>query len=396
MRTTLHRLSARSVATLARAGRHADGGGLYLDITPRGTKSFSFIFRMNGRRHEMGLGGINSVTLARARERAADYRAKIADGINPRDGKPVSKPTATFGEVADRYIADHEPGWKNAAHVAQWRQLKDQAAHLWGRECRVINTEDVLTVLRPMWQEKAETARRVRGRIESILDAAKARGFREGENPATWRGNLDQVLPRTRKLQRGHHAAMPYADVPAFYTKLCTMTGATAVALRFLILTAARSGEVREAPWSEVGEDLWTVPAVRMKAGREHRVPLAAAALGVLEEARDVALRESPLLFPSLGGKPLSEMAFNMLLRRCELPYTAHGFRSSFRDWVAEETAYPGDLAELALAHQVGDETERAYRRGDGLDKRRQLASEWARFVASASGAPASTAASEA
>ncbi|WP_410824789.1 tyrosine-type recombinase/integrase [Methylobacterium oryzisoli] len=402
MAHAINRLTARKVANLDAPGRHADGGGLYLNVTASGAKSWVLLYRMGGKRHEMGLGSVNAVPLVKARELAAEAREKIATGTNPLHEKRASPPPAvptkavTFADVALAYMADRETTWRNAAHRAQWRQtLEVQAAPIWSAPVATISTADVLDVLRPMWSTKTETARRIRGRIERVIDAARAAGHRAGENPARWRGHLDVLLPRPRKLMRGHHAAMPRDRIAGFYAYLCYRTEPSAYALRLTILTAARSGEVRGMTWGEVdlAEALWIVPAARMKGHREHRVPLSAEALAILRAVRPDEPGAADLVFPSRVGTKLSDMVFLMLLRRAGMgEYTAHGFRSTFRDWVHEDTAFSGDLAEAALAHLVGDETERAYRRGDALEKRRHLMDAWANFVCADRGAPSTSA----
>ena len=275
-------------------------------------------------------------------------------------------------------------GFRNEKHRAQWAMtLTTYAAPLRSMKLDDIATADVLAVLQPLWQTKAETASRLRGRIERVLDAAKAKGLRSGENPARWRGHLDALLPARHRLTRGHHAAMPYDDVPAFIGRLRASESVSALALEFAILTASRTGEVLGARWDEIDLDakLWTVPAARMKAGREHRVPLTARALAILQTVEKVRTGEH--VFPGQRrGKPLSVMALAMVLRRLKLEnVTVHGFRSAFRDWCGEATAFPRDVAEAALAHTVGDMTERAYRRGDALEKRRKLMAAWAAFI---------------
>lgn len=388
MARQLNRLSARAVATLAKPGRHADGGGLYLSVGPGEARRWVFLFRWRGRLREMGLGGLSSVPLAKARVRAADARALVADGINPLDAKRASEAVPTFGEMADAVVTALGPQWRNEKHRAQWSAtLTTDAASL--RPIRVdrVETVDVLATLKPIWSEKPETASRLRGRIERVLDAAKAKGFREGENPARWRGHLDHLLPKRQKLTRGHHAALPFADVPAFVADLRERNATAALALEFLILTAARSGEVRGATWAEIDATakVWTVPASRMKAGRVHRVPLSASALAVLEKVRVLSGgKPDATVFPGLKpGSNLSDAAFNALLIRMGIDrakVTPHGFRSSFRDWAGEASTFPRELAEAALAHVVGDQTERAYRRGDALEKRRKLMDAWAAF----------------
>ena len=285
-----------------------------------------------------------------------------------------------------------ESGWRNEKHRAQWRStLTTYAAPLAQKRVDAITTEDVLRVLKPIWTAKAETASRLRGRIEKILDAAKAKGHRAEENPARWRGHLDHLLPKRQKLQRGHHAAMPWQDVPAFIARLRETHSISHLALEFVILTASRTGEVMHstrdgvvmgARWDEIDRDarVWTVPSVRMKATREHRVPLTNRMLSILDEAEKV--RYGPFIFPNArSNQPLSEMALEMLLHRLKAkPATVHGFRSAFRDWAGETTNFPRELAEQALAHQVGDAVELAYRRGDALERRRALMEAWSAF----------------
>jgi integrase len=286
------------------------------------------------------------------------------------------------------------PGWRNEKHAKQWETtLESDASALARVPVNQIETDDVLRVLKPIWLAKPETAGRVRGRIERVLDAAAAKGFRSGENPARWKGHLDQLLPQRKKLSRGHHSALPYADVPGFMDRLAKREGMAAKALGFLILTAARSGEVRGARWEEMDLEaaVWTVPADRMKAGREHRVPLSARAVEMLREVEPISGKSpSALVFPGQKGRPLSDMSLAAVLRRMDCGHTVHGFRSSFRDWAGEVSTFPREIAEAALAHVVGDATERAYRRGDALDKRRKLMDAWAGYALTAEAPSAS------
>ena len=382
MAREIKKLSARAVAVETKPGRHSDGGGLYLVVDASGAKRWLFMFRWQGKLKEMGLGGLVSVPLARARELAVEARAQVSAGKNPILERRAQRVVPTFGVMADTLVADLSPQWRNDKHVAQWTMtLTTYAAPLRGLAVDLIKTDDVLGVLQPLWTTRPETASRLRGRIERVLDAAKARGLREGENPARWRGHLDNLLPRRQKLSRGHHAALPYADLPAFMTKLREREALAGLALEFAILTACRSGEVRGARWSEIDIDrsLWIVPAARMKVGREHRIPLSAAALVVIHAA--AKLRKDDYVFP--GQKPSSELsngAMERVLDRMKVAVTVHGFRSTFRDWAAELTDHPREIAEAALAHTVGDATERAYRRGDALQKRRLLMDDWAVF----------------
>jgi integrase len=384
MARKINRLNARTVVTTTKYGRHADGGGLYLSISPNGGRRWVFLFRWHGKLTEIGFGSARDVTLARARDLAGQGRAKLAEKINP---KEYRKPTngATFGECADRVIEAMRPSWRNSKHAAQWEMtLRDYAAPLRRLPADKITTDDVLSVLKPLWNEKPETASRLRGRIERVLDAAKAQGLRSGENPARWRGHLDQLLPKRQRLTRGHHAAMNYADVPAFTANLQTRQATAGLALEFAILTGARSGEVLGARWDEFDLEraVWTVPAQRMKAGREHRVPLSRRALKIVKAMQEA--RNGDFVFPGKkAGKPLSVMALEMVLRRMKVDdVTVHGFRSAFRDWSAECTNFTNEVCEAALAHVIENKAEAAYRRGDLFEKRRKLMEAWAAYCA--------------
>ncbi len=382
----IHRLSARKVETLIAPGMHADGGGLYLRISAgkRSGKRWVFLYRRpgSGKRCEIGLGGVSTVSLARAREKAAAARGCLDKGRDPKADKDAEDRMPTFGELADAHIASMQSGWRNAKHQAQWQMtLRAYAAPLRNLPVNQITTADVLGVLQPIWQKIPETASRVRGRIENVLDAAKAKGFRSGENPAAWRGHLKLILPARQKLTRGHHAAMPIDDVPAFIEALRAREAAAARCLEFAILTAARSSEALSAGWQEIDLEakVWTIPAGRMKAAKEHRVPLCARTLAILEEM--AALGDTDHVFPGQRrGKPLSTMALEMVLRRMNVTVTVHGFRSSFRDWAGNRTSFPRELAEHALAHAIGDKAEQAYRRDDALERRRPLMEAWGAF----------------
>jgi integrase len=391
------RLSPRTISSLSKPGRHPDGEGLYLIIDKGGAKRWAFLFRWKepgqsgpGKLREMGLGGLSAVSLAAARERAAAARQQLANRRNPIEDRKAAEAARqsalTFGAFADELVADLRHGFRSAKHAAQWSMtLTNYAAPLRNMPLDAVQTADVLGVLAPIWQTKNETASRLRGRIERVLDAAKAKGLRSGENPARWRGHLDKLLSKRRKLTRGHHAALPYPDVPAFVADLRTRSAVAALALEFCILNASRSGEVLGAKKAEVNRKakIWTVPAKRMKGGREHRVPLSARALEILDGLEPLNAG-SDYLFPGARrGRPLSSMAMEMVLRRMKVDVTVHGFRSSFRDWAGECTSFPREIAEAALAHVVGGETERAYRRGDALEKRRKLMDAWAAFIAS-------------
>jgi integrase len=393
MARTIGKLTALGVAKAKRRGYYSDGGGLFLQVSAFGSKSWVFRFREAGRLREMGLGATHTIELVEAREKARECRRLRLDGIGPiearkrvRSQKRLDAAKAmTFKDCAERYIGSHSAGWRSATHAAQWPSTLDRYVYpVFGSlPVQAVDVGLVLKALEPIWTEKPETASRVRGRIESILDWATARGYRQAENPARWRGHLENLLPRKSKVQRvKHHAALPYDEVADFMTQLRRQQGVAALALVFAILTAARTGEVIGARWSEVNFDdrLWTVPAERMKAGKEQRVPLSDAALAILE--RMSKIRQGDLIFPgSRTRRPISNMAMAMTLRRMgRSDLTVHGFRSTFRDWAAENTDFPSEVAEMALAHIVSDRVEAAYRRGDLFHKRRQLMDEWSLF----------------
>jgi integrase len=389
-------LTARQVETRKAPGLIADGGGLYLQIAPTGARTWIYRYQIVGRRRDMGLGSAAVFSLAEARDRARAARRMVADGIDPIDARRAAvaakrvdaAKTMTFAECAERYIAAHRAGWKNPKHAAQWPSTLATYVYpaLASLPVHAVDTALVTRVIDPIWATKPETASRVRGRIEAVLDWATARGYRKGENPARWRGHLDNLLPARSKVRRvKHHAALPYAEVGAFMAELRQQEGVAARALEFAILTAARTGEVIGARRDEINmvERLWAIPGERMKAGKEHRVPLSAAALAIIETMS--AIRSGDFVFPGGQlGRPLSNMALLMALRRMARDnLTAHGFRSTFRDWAAERTNFPSEVAEMALAHVVGDKVEAAYRRGDLFQKRRQLAEAWAKFCES-------------
>jgi integrase len=387
------KLSARKVET-AKPGKYADGGGLYLAVAPSGAKKWTFRFQWNGKAREAGLGGVDAVTLAEAREKAGAYRSLVAKSVDPILAARKAIGIPTFGESAEELIAAKESEWRNAKHRAQWKMtVTKYAGPLRSTPVNQVDTAAVLAVLKPLWQTKPETASRLRGRIEHVLDAARAKGHRTGENPARWRGHLDKLLPRRPALSRGHHAAMPYDDVAAFMVRLRKLQtdSVAARALEFTIATAARTGEALGARWGEfdLEEKVWTVPPERMKAGRQHRVPLPDRAIAILgtmmpksdDKATPPILDGRSYVFPgSKWGTSLSNMAMDMTLRRLEESCTVHGFRSSFRDWAGNETSFAREIAEAALAHVVGDKAEQAYRRGDALAKRRELMAAWANF----------------
>jgi integrase len=380
MARKINRLTARAVATITRDGRHADGGGLYLKISPNGGRRWVFLYRWHGKPTEIGLGSARDVPLARAREHASQARTKLAQGRNPKESRHAPA-GALFGDCAGRVIEAMRPSWRNLKHATQWEvTLRDYAAALHRLPVDRITTDDVLAVLKPLWSTRPETASRLRGRIERVLDAAKAQGLRTGENPARWRGHLDQLLPKRRKLPQDHHAAMPYGSLPAFMASLKTRGATAARALEFIVLTAARSGEALGARWNEFDLEraVWTVPASRMKGGREHRVPLSRRALEIAQALH--AGRISEFVFPGQKpGRPLSPAVLKQVLLRMEITdVTVHGFRSSFRDWAAECTHTSREVCEAALAHTVRSQVEAAYRRGDLFEKRRALMDAWA------------------
>jgi integrase len=386
-----HRLTAPGIRALTKPGRHADGKGLYLVVDRNGSKRWVYLFRWNGKPKEMGLGGIAAVGLAKAREKAQEAREALDAGTNPIDARKVSTQIPTFGELADEVAETKAAGFRGKKSRAIWdRAFNRYAVDLRPLSIDEVDTAAVLKVLKPIWLEKPETGTKTRRCIEAVLDAAKAKGFREGENPAAWRGQLVHLLPKRQKLSRGHLSAMPYEELPAFFHVLGESDTMSAKALELLILTAARTSEVVGARWGEIdlGKQIWTVPAYRMKAGREHRVPLSARVVAILDDVGKASDREAnAFVFPgpmkrgSRVERSLSTNAFRALLIRMGMEITTHGFRSSFRDWAGEVSPFPRDVAEAALAHQIGDETERAYRRGDALEKRRALMAAWAAYV---------------
>ena len=385
------KLNARKVETLTEPGRHSDGGNLYLSISPNGGKRWTFFYRFASGRREMGLGSAANgrVSLQDARKVAETARALIRSGIDPitvmgKDAREKRDRTIpTFGAFADEYLASHRPKFRNEKHAAQWDMtLKTYCAPIRSMPVNGIDTEAVLKVLQPIWSKIPETASRLRGRIENILDAAKAKGFLTIENPARWRGHLKTLLPARQRLTRGHHAALPYDDLPAFMADLRARQSTAALALELAILTATRTGEVINAKWPEfdLAKAIWTIPAIRMKAGHEHRIPLTAHAVKILKSLHK--LLHNDHVFPgNARGKPLSSMAMTMQLRRMKRgDITVHGFRSTFRDWASEQTSFPHETCEHALAHRISDKAEAAYRRGDQFEKRRKLMEAWAAF----------------
>lgn len=425
MPRAINRLSARQVASQRKVGMHADGGGLYLRVTKKGSRQWVFVFHWQERRREMGLGGVDGVAkvdLTDARKLAAAAREKLADKRNPIDDRQAAEagPKAgtgdTFGEVAEALVAGLEAGWKNAKHKAQWRStLKTYCAPIWAMNVGDVATDDVVACIRPIWMVKPETAERVRGRMERVLDAAVVHGKRSRElaNPARWKGHLALILPPKQKLSRGHHAAMPYSEVPAFWPNLRQRPALAARCLELTMLCGLRTNEALGARKAEfdlttAGAEVWTVPPERMKGKkghkREHRIPLGGRALAIVREALADTANTGAYLFPSAknDARPMSNMAMEMLMRRMgygdevigrnkdgskkrnagdKANYTVHGFRSAFRDWGGEATEFPDWLLEMCLAHVVGNAVERAYRRGDALDKRREVLEAWDGYV---------------
>lgn len=393
MARKVNRLNARIVSTLSKPGRHADGGGLYLSISEDGKllrRRWVFLYRRHGKLREMGLGSASTVKLAQARELAIRWRSELAAGRDPIELRHSERVALvgvpTFGALAQAYYDTKSHEWRNEKVRKQWlTPLTTYAARLWTLPVDAIGTEDVLGALQPIWTSKPETAARVRGRLEAVLDAARARGHIPANqaNPARWRGHLAHLLPKRGKLTRGHHAALPYSDLPNFVLELRQRDAVAALALEFLILTASRTGEVLGSRWSEIdlAARIWRIPGHRMKGRQEHRVPLCARAIDIIAAMHTI--RTSEFVFPgSRANRPLSTMALEMLLRRMKITTaTVHGFRSTFRDWAGDATNFPRELAEAALAHVAGDETERAYRRGDALERRREMMEAWARHM---------------
>ncbi len=388
-------LKALEVSKVEAPGLHFVGvvPGLALQVTPAGARSWTLRAVVGGKRRDMGLGNYPSVTLAMAHAKARDARELIRQGIDPIQRQQAAQSALraamaealTFKECAEAYIKAHQEGWKNAKHRQQWTNSLSQHAYpvLGELTVRDVKLPQVLAVLEPIWTTTNETASRVRSRMELVLDWATARGLRDGLNPARWRGHLDKLLPKPSKVTTvEHHPALPVGDVGAFMVRLREAQGTGARALEFAILTAARSGEVRGATWAEIDTEAktWTIPAARMKAGKEHRVPLTAEALELLKS--QTRMPGTDLVFPAPRGGQLSDMTLAAVLRRMGVPAVPHGFRSTFRDWASERTNYPRDAAEMALAHAIGDKVEAAYRRGDLFEKRRLMMADWAKFLA--------------
>ena len=380
-------LTARTIETAKKPGRYSDGNGLYLVVRSGGSKQWMFLYRRESKLREMGLGSpAKGVTLAMARGLRDETRAIMARGVDPLEAHRQAKQSAagipTFGSYALALVERIEEGFSNPKHRQQWRNtLQTYCKPIWTLPVDEVDTSGVLACLTPIWQAKPETASRVRGRVERVLNAAKAERLRSGENPAAWRGHLDATLPKRAKLTRGHHAALAYPDMPPFMSDLRTRPALAALALELAVLTATRTSEVLNAKWAEFDLDagLWTIPAERMKARREHRVALSKRALDIVKELSTA--RNSEFIFPGQkAGKPLSNMAMLMLLERMGRRgvITSHGFRSTFSDWASEVSPFSSELRETALAHTIGNKAEAAYRRGDALEKRRAMMEAWA------------------
>jgi integrase len=402
-------LTAKQVEN-AGLGMHADGNGLYLQVNGDGARSWIYRYKLKGRERYFGLGSASAVTLKRARELADDARRLKAEGVDPiehrRQQEAASRAEAakavTFKEFAKQYVESHKAGWKNAKHRQQWTNTLNTYVYTVFGHLSVgeIDTALVMKVLELIWTVKPETASRIRGRIEVILDAAKTQGLRSGENPARWKGHLANLLPAKRRVRRvRHHPALPYAQIPTFMKALRARPSTSARALEFTILTGVRNSESVKAHWREIDlrAAVWEIPVERMKRERPHRVPLVGRVLEILKSHREEA--RTGWLFPGIGkreGKAMSEAALEKMLAlmgdwrdKAGQRITVHGFRSTFRDWAAERTSFPREVAEMALSHAVGDETEQAYQRGDLFEKRRRLMIAWSEYCAKAPAVPA-------
>jgi integrase len=393
MARLVEKLTPLAVSKLTKPGYYGDGAGLWLQVSPSGSKSWIFRFTLAGKQREMGLGAVHTVNLTEARAKAKECRHLLLEGKDPLDARRSIKQAEalkrakamTFDQCATAYISAHRSGWKNEKHIGQWENtLEAYASPIIGAlPVAEVDTALVVKVLGPIWETKTETATRLRGRIEKILDWATVSKYRQGENPARWRGHLENLLANPNKIAKvAHHPALPWREIGSFMIGLRKQIGTAARALEFTILTAARSGEVRGATWAEIdlGAGLWVVPAERIKMGKEHRVPLPASAIALLNDLP----REGDLVFPGAKGHTaLSDMSLTAVLRRMNrTDITVHGFRSTFRDWCAESTNFPREVCEHALAHSLPDKVEAAYRRGDLLDKRVQLMKAWADYCA--------------
>lgn len=385
------KLTALDVKRKRKRGMHGDGHGLYLQVHDGGSKSWVLRYKINGKSRHLGLGAVHTIGLAEVRIRAADARRQLIDGHDPITtqqnariaARLAAAKTISFDQAAEKYIKAHSAGWKNAKHADQWTStLRTYASPVFGSlPVSAVDGGFVMRVIEPIWKTKTETASRLRARVEAVLDFARVKGYRYGENPARWEGNLDQLLPSPNKVTKVvHHAALPYAALPGFMLKLRTIDSVPARALEFAILTALRTKEVIGARWDEIDGAVWTIPADRMKGGKEHQVPLSDAALAVLKTMR--AISTGDYVFPGrTGNKPLTNMAMLMVLRRMgHGDLTVHGFRSCFRVWAAEQTSFPSEVAEAALAHTVSSKVIGAYLRTSFFDRRVELMAAWAAY----------------
>lgn len=385
----INKLSARAVEGAKDKRRLGDGGGLWLNISASGSKSWVFRWTpKGGKPHEMGLGAYPDLMLADARKIADENRRLVANGENPKKLRDVKQAVPiTFGEVADEYLVNMTPNWTNQKTLWQWQDsLVKRCGPIRSRPIQEIETDDILSVLKPVWSKTPETASRIRMRIEAVLNYAKSKKLRAEDNPALWKGHLEHQLAKRDKLKKSHYEAMPYKEVPHFIARLHNAEALAADALELLILTACRTGEALKAVWSEFDFEncIWEIPKERMKMKESHRIPLTPRAIEILIPLYES--RTSHYVFPGQAvGKPLSNMSMAMLLRRMKIEdATVHGFRSSFRDWCGDETNFPREIAEAALAHKVGSDVELAYRRGDALEKRRKLMEAWAEYCTGA------------
>ena len=385
-------LSALGVNKIKDKGLYSDGANLYLQVTDTGSKSWLFRYMIEGKNLYMGLGSLNSISLAEARVKAAECRKLLIEGKDPRAERNSSRnkirlkaaKVKTFRQCAEEYIKSHQTSWKNEKHSQQWTNTLTTYAYptIAGLPVQDIDVNLVLGIIEPIWQDKTETADRLRGRIETILDWATSREYRSGDNPAKWKGRLENLLPARNKIKRViHHPALPYCEVAQFITDLRKQEGLAAIALEFVILTATRTSETINAKWQEfnLSDKVWIIPAERIKTGKEHRIPLSDSAIAILEKLQ--VIKDGEYVFNNRNQKPISNMAMLQLLKRMnKAEITVHGFRSTFRDWAAEQTNYPREVAEAALSHAVGDKVEAAYRRSDFFEKRRQMMDAWARY----------------
>ncbi len=395
MAKTINKLSAKKVEHLKERGWYADGNGLYLQVSITGSKSWAYRYHSKGKQQWHGLGAYSKLnSLRKARQAAAECKQLRKDGFDPIEHKKKlaldkeldEAKSLTFKECADQYIDSHKNGWKNAKHASQWVNTLNAYAHptIGQLPVQSIDIDLILKILEPIWYTKTETASRVRQRIENILDWAIVRNYRQGDNPALWRGRLDKILPKRNKVQKPKHfAAMDYRELPEYFRSIRAKDTIAAKTLAFTILTAARNGEARAITYEELNQDeaIWIIPDDRMKADREHRVPLTGEALAIIDEMATLKRKTDDYVFVGLkAGRPISEAAILKLVKDTHPTLTVHGFRSTFRDWCAEQTNYPREVAEAALAHSIRDKTEAAYQRGDIFEKRRKLMDSWADY----------------